>query len=439
MLITNFPPISSVLNKLILVFLALHVQHAIAQNEEYNIDSMARLFVHSESVDIKTFDLLFRHLNQQYPEELAHLGEVLLKKSIGKQYADGIYRAHDAFGFYFMSKGYYDFALKLLLRSKKHYEETDNLVYKMKNYYYIGRVYVGIGNLADGILWCEKSLELAEDNPDRSSLYTLRTDLATLYFRNNNYPQGILLLDKNQAEWPYLNKQQKTELLTLQGNYLIHHKKNQEAKKKYDQALEIALQTNNQVLIATTNTNLGIYEFEYDINKSKAYFLESLRCARLSSYANKISLDHFNLGFWYLGAEDIDSAVVHFESSYEEAKKINLYSYMLDALQELIGIERGRANWSRVDELHNLVADTKTNQYNALIQSYEDLALFDNLNLLKSEDNQTLDFRKNKLFGLESWIFWLFIILMTIIAMLSTALIILIRHKRPINDEDSLS
>lgn len=350
-----------------------------AQGEMLNIDSLANVFINHEKVDLQTFDLLFHEVHLMYPEELAHFAEILLKRSIQQDVQEGIYRAHDAFGFYFLSKGYFNHAFHLLLKAKKFYETEDLLLYRMKNYYYIARVYVGLGNLEDAINWIHKSIDLAEKNPDRNSLYTLRNDLATVYFRAGNYEKGKELLDLNDQEWAQLSSLHRADLRTSQGNYLMQLKKSKEAKKKYDEAQKLALKTENPVLIATSYTNLAIYEFDYDIQKAKKHFESSLYYAHMSNYPDKIALDYYNLAYWHFATDDLDSALHYFQTSYIYAEQVNSYNYMLDALQEMMGIHRQNENWQQVDELQSEILDIKSKQYQQLMESYNDLALFEDI------------------------------------------------------------
>lgn len=398
-----------------------------AQDGIYNIDSLANIFVQQNSVDLKTFDLLVKELNQSYPDELAHLSETLLKRAVRENNKDGIHRAYDAFGLYYLSKGYYNQAFKLLFKSKKYYEQTQNLTYQMKNFYYIGRTYFSMGNMNEAILWMEKSIGLAENNPDRTTLYTVRNDLATVYYRASNYPKFKKLLDQNEAEWDYLTRELKVNLRTQQGNYLMINGKNDEAKKHYDEANKLAFETGNHIIIGTTYTNLAIYEFDYDIKKSKELFESSLRHAHLSNYADKISLDYYNLAFWFLGTDKIDSAFYYFQASYTSAKSVNNFNYMLDALEEMIAIERTREKWNSVDELHNLVRDIKSVQFKELMNSFDELASFENLGNI---DQTTLNDKMHSgfsFFGLEKSVFWLIVSLITLVLVLFSALLIVMR------------
>lgn len=414
-----------------LFFFLLCVVHFYRSQEGiYNIDSLANVFVHQNRVDLKTFDFLVKELNQLYPEELAHLSETLLKRSVRENNLDGIHRAYDAFGLYYLSKGYYNQAFKLLFKSKKYYEQTLNLNYQMRNYYYIGRTYFSMGNLNEAILWMEKSLGLAEDNPDRTTLYTIRNDLATVYYRASNYPKAKKLLDQNEDEWDYLTQELRVNLRTLQGNCLMVNGKNDEAKKYYDEANRLALETENHILIGTTYTNLAIYEFDNDPQRSKELFESSLRNALISNYADKISLDYYNLAFWFLGTDQLDSAFYYFQASYNTAKSVNNFNYMLDALEEMIAIDRTRENWNSVDDLHNLVREIKSTQFKELMNSFEELASIEQMGHIDQTISNESKHSGFSFFGLEKWVFWLIVSLLTLVLVLLYALLIVtkVRH-----------
>ena len=409
---------------MVVVFLLLSsTVETFAQNGQANIDSLANSFVQQEQVDLKTFDILFKELHQMYPEELALLAEILLKRSVQQDVMDGVYRAHDAFGVYFISKGYYNQAFQLLLRAKDYYEKTDNLSYKMKNYYYIGRYYAGIGSLSESFFWMEKSLALAEMNPERSSLYNVRNDLATLYFKDSNFVACKKLIDLNVKEWEQLGKEIQVNTKTLEGNYLMHKGNKKEAKISYDAANKLAFETDNKVMLASTFTNLGIFEYEYDQAKSKDYFESSLYYSKLSNYNEKIASDYYNLAFWHVGVNEIDSALYYFESSYNTAEKVKSYSNMLDALQEMIQIHRNQKNWTKVDDLHKKVQSIKNMQYEELMQSFEDLNMFEAFNSFTTKEIQKDD-NQLKILGLElsKDSLWLLVFLVTLSILQALAL-----------------
>lgn len=419
---------------LVACLIALVLPNGRAQGEMLNIDSLALVFMNREKVDLKTFDLLFVEVHLMYPEELAHFAEILLKRSIQQEVPEGIYRAHDAFAFYFLSKGYFNHAFRLLLKAKNYYESEDLLLYRMKNYYYIARVYVAMGNLSDAINWMYKSIDLAEKNPDRNSLYTLRNDLATIYFRAGNYENGKAQLDLNEKEWAQLSLPHQVDLRTLQGNYLMNLQKSSEAKAKYVVARELALKTESPILIATSYTNLGIYEFDYDIQKSKEHFESSLFYAHMSNYPDKIALDYFNLAFWHYATESLDSALYYFETSYLVVEKVNAFTPMLDALEEMIGIHRQNENWQKVDELQGKIQEIKTKQYQQLMQSYNDLSLFDELESSTAKENSARQ-QDGYLFGLQenSKTFWVVILLIAFVCIQSTVIFFLYKRQKLLN------
>ncbi len=409
--------------------LSFGVASSRAQGEKLDIDSLANIFINYENVDLKTFDLLFHEVHLMYPDELAHFAEILLKRSIQQDVQEGVYRAHDAFAFYFLSKGYFNHAFKLLLKAKKFYESEDHLLYRMKNYYYIARVYVAMGNLNDAINWMQKSMDLAEKNPDRNSLYTLRNDITHVYFRVSNYEKGKEQLDLNETEWGHLSSLHRVDLRTLQGNYLMNLKKSKEAKTKYDEALSIAIKTDDPVLIATCYTNLGIYEFEYDVAQSKAFFETSLYYAQMSNFPDKIALDYYNLASWHYAVDDLDSALHYFSTSYKVVEQVNSYAPMLDAIYEMVDIHRTKENWPEVDRLQTKIQAIKTEQYTQLMQSYDDLNIFESQNPIDAPELSS--FSKNRSFlGIDTTTSSFRIILFLIFVVFIQTITILVLYKR---------
>ncbi len=401
-IVVSFAPIDATMfrDAFVFIFFAFLSFHVFASERKSDIDSMANRFLRSENIDLKTFDLLFIELQTLYPEELAHLAENLLQRSIEKGFRDGIFRAHDAYGMYFISKGYHNQAFKLLLRAKNYYESNNMFYYCMKNYFYIAKAYIALGNLEEAILWMHKSKVLAELNPVRTSLYSLRIDLATVYFRLGRFKEGKALLDQNEKEWDQLTEFLKVTQTTLLGNYEIQLENYKEAEKYYQRANAMALAVEDPVTISNSYANLGILDFELEGNDSKKYFELSLRYAHLSNYSPLIARQYFNLASWHLAFNFLDSALVHFENSFQVAQRVNSYVDMLDALEEITSIHRMKKSWDAVDSLHQKIIQTKSDQYKELMQSFDDLNMFENLENFEVE--QSLE-EKSVFSG---WSFW---------------------------------
>lgn len=390
------------------------------QEEQLNIDSLANVFIQSPSIDLQTFDLLFIELHALYPVELAHMAEILLERSIKENRPIGIYRAYDAYGYYLLSRGLHQQALKLFLKSKKYYETHNLLSYKTKNYYYLGRLYMAMGNNDEAVIWVRKSLSLAELGPDRSKVHNLRVDLAAIYFASSKYEHGKKLLDENYKEWDDLEIIHRIMQLKLYGNYYIYFKDYDRAKEYYIKALDLSIKSDNPIQIADAYTNLAIYQFEYDVQESKRLFEKSLYFAHLSNSPSKISTNYYNLASWYYGVGNLDSAYVNFDVSYRIAESSNLYQNMVDALDEMLNIRRDQNDFQKVDELHQKIQDVKAIQYEMTMKVFDEISTFDSFVL--DGDQKTSNQKKGIFATLSTSHYW--VILLVLVVLAQTGIII---------------
>jgi len=148
-----------------LVFIASLAVSAPGFTQQYNIDSLLAEFKHAPGIDLRTYDQLFIALYPEYLEELVLVAEDLLTKSVQKQNMNGMHRAADAFGIYLVQKGQFNQAFKILYRSMRFYERTDNQAYLMKAYGYLGALNMAWNNEEQAIEYYERMLALSEKNP----------------------------------------------------------------------------------------------------------------------------------------------------------------------------------------------------------------------------------------------------------------------------------
>ena len=346
--------------------------------QQYNIDSLLQEFKYSDGVDLRTYDQLFIALYPEYMEELVLVAEDLLTQSVRTKNMNGMHRAADAFGVYFVQKGYFNQAFKILYRSMRYYERTENQAYLMKAYHYLGSLFLSWGNVEESIYWFEKCREIAKENPDKMYLHTVQNNLVLAYMKIPDNKQALHYLNANEKDSLILSAENKIIMLNLKGNYWLALDNIELAKGFYKKSKDASLLQNKGRHISTAYTNLAVVEFSSDIELSKTYFDSSVNYAKQSGLNEKISLAYFNLAAWHAETQNIDSSIYYFSQSFSYASEINNYENMVDALDEMSGLYREMNKWISVDSINGILREVKTQQYNELLNMESDYDLLEN-------------------------------------------------------------
>ncbi len=350
----------------ILIFVFL-IWSAPSFAQQYNIDSLLLEFKHAPGVDLRTYDQLFIALYPEYMEELVLVAEDLLTRSVQTQNMNGMHRAADAFGIYFVQKGYFNQAFKILYRSMRFYERTENQAYLMKAYHYLGTLFLSWGNTDEAIYYYKLALKLATISPNPVALFTSRTNLALAYFQKQRYDAGIELLKENMESSHLMNEESIATTLNLLGNYYLDKYILDSAKFYYKECIQYSQKISKDRITSTAYANLAICEFGDAPDESLHLFEESYRYAIKSQSKERISVSLFNIASWHLEFEDYPNALRFYSESYEVAKQSNLYISMFDALDEIADVYRSQNNWVKVDSINLIIRDIRTQQYHEFI------------------------------------------------------------------------
>lgn len=363
--------------KCIALFLSIFVQTS-SFSQAANIDSLLQEFKYAPGVDLRTYDQLFIALYPEHMEELVMVAEDLLTRSVREQNMSGMHRAADAFGIYFVQKGHFNQAFKILYRSMRFYQRSENQAYLMKAYHYLGTLFLSWGNTDEAIYYYKTLLKLAESNPNQLALYTARSNLALAYFNKQRYDLGIILLRQNESSSHLMNAESLATLYNLLGNYYLNRNSIDSAKLNYSKSIIQSNLISENRLISTAYANLAICEFGDDPEESLRLFEESYQFALKSTSTERISVSLFNLASWHLEFEDQERALDYYTQSYQVAARANSYINMFDALDEIAEIYRSQNNWEKVDSINLLVRDIKSQQYNEFIDLSADVELLEN-------------------------------------------------------------
>jgi len=381
------------------LFFASHIK-VCAQAK--NLDSLLQEFKYSEGVDLRTYDQIFIAVYPEYLSELIVVAEDLLARSVSKGNADGMHRAADAFGLYFMSKGYFNQAFKLLYRSMRYYEKTENPSYLIKGYHYLGTLYFKWGKYSEAIYWFEKCKFLAEQSPERFQLHTALINLSNSFIHFGDEQQALAYLNISKSELAYMNDETQANFHTLYGNICMNRNQVDSAQYYYKKSLEISLKSTQNSSISIAYMNLGILAFQSDVNLSKIYFDSSLYFANNSGIMERISLSYFNLSSWYYGTDSVELAIRCLNKSYEYAKAVNSYSDMTDVLVELSSIYQEKNDWQRSDSIQQIIRGIDGRIYNEFSSAQIDMEKLDDLFINEQNKNMRLSYKTDRFLNIRA-------------------------------------
>lgn len=349
----------------------------ISWSQNNKIDSLMLIFLNSDQVELKTFDLLVSELYPDYVEELSYAAEILQHRAVSQNNLIAGYRANDAFGMYHLKKGAHQRALNLVYKSMRYYEKQNLTHYKLKAYIQMAYIFYEWGSYQDALHWFIKALAYAEENSKEQILYKIRGDIALTYFNLNQLDKGYQYIQKNDRDYKNMDIFSQTKHKHLKGIYEQGLGEDDSFIDHLKEAKQLALQTDDYKLICISYMNLGIALFSEDVAYSKACFDSSLYYAFGSLSKKHIGWAEYNLASWFFELNQLDSALYYYQKSYT-----NYYSHgdvinAIDALEEMGVVYRLLKNWSEVDRLQKEIVRLKDEQYNALRNAYKEMDAID--------------------------------------------------------------
>jgi hypothetical protein len=367
--------------------------HTTIFGQHYNIDSLLTEFKYNPGVDLRTYDQLFMALYPEYMEELVLVAEDLLKRSVHEGNNNGMHRAADAFGLYFASKGHFNQAYKVLHRSMRFYERTENQAYLMKAYGYMGALFMAWDNSQQAVFWYSKLVSLSKLNTSENIHHSALNNLCLAYFSTNRFDLGLETLKKNSEFYELMNNENKAIYLNLFGNFYLEKFNIDSAKHYYQKSIEEALIHSGYRLVSTAMANLAICEFYQDSPSSLDLFKSSYEYALKSKSIERISVSLFNLASWHLENNNQERGLFYLNESYMAAVQHKSYRNIFDALDEIAEIYREQGNWHSVDSVNAIIRDFKTQQYQDFLSLTEDTELLESVfeNDLSEQNKKVLN------------------------------------------------
>ena len=259
-----------------------------------------------------------------------------LKKSEEIDYANGKAMVYRYMGLIHYRKGEISKAVDYWTKAADLYLEQNNIGDYAKMLNNIALVYKKQGNYQNALTILHKVADVFEKNKDYYSLATVQMNISNIYKAKGDLGRSLqTLIDAleklESSEQTDENLRLRADIYNSMANIYRWQRDYDNAKKKYEQALDIYKQIDNKDGIATVNLNLGVLEYDnHRYNEALKYYKEALKQATSAVNEPMLALSNYNIGDVYIKLED-----------YQKA-----HEYILKSLKlyEKLGDKRGIAS-----------------------------------------------------------------------------------------------
>jgi tetratricopeptide (TPR) repeat protein len=132
----------------------------------------------------------------------------------------------------------------------------------------------------------------------------------------------------------------------IYGQLYINQNKLEEAIEYLDRSMEFNLSTGNSKLIGNGYTNIAIASFiKEDFRRAEEYFQLALSYRIEGKDHFFIAESYFNLGDFYFATNELDSALVFYNKSFDIASEHENKIGMVDALEQISQVHEGQGQF----------------------------------------------------------------------------------------------
>ena len=349
---------------------------------------------------------------------------------------DAIAMSNYIFGHYLNDNSLFSESLRKLEEANKYYEfkENDSMLAVVSN---------ALGNN----YYLQSERKKAEEYYLKSIKEGKRTgivkfealsfaNLARIYISQEKYDEAKKLLN----EYIKLNKD-KSHIRNLgtayglYGQFYLNQKKFDKAILNLEQSMEYNLATGNNQLIGNGYTNLAIAAyFKNDLERAKNYFKLALAYIEKSGSAYYIAESHFNIGDFFFGINQLDSAEVAYKRSLKVARESENLVGEKDALMQLSEVYDSLDMHDKESEMLRAYIDVnETLNKERISRELASLRLSFAQNLEQQEylTEQREDKLRNQIEDVNTvWDYWIWIVLICVLTVAGFVLLSYGKTKR---------
>lgn len=267
-------------------------------------------------------------------------------------------------GSYLIRTGNQEKGIEYLKAANAYFTKKENYILQTETLNEIGNGYLYFSKPRVAEKYYLKSLKCGKKSPDPTSAFLAEVNLAQAYIDMGNTTKATAILNhyKNQAK-----KMKKLESVSnayaLLGAIQSGKGKFSLSKELFRKSAYYGFASNAIAQIAHAYTNMAIVYFQ-EANQKEAlnYFNKSLEIRLKTKNVRSISESYFNLGEYYSGIGDVQTAALYYEKCQDYCKENNLLKEEMEVLLSLINIDKIAKNFE--------IAVQKMEGYIALQKKY---------------------------------------------------------------------
>ena len=267
-------------------------------------------------------------------------------------------------GSYLIRTGNQEKGIEYLKAANFYFTKKENYILQTETLNEIGNGYLYFSKPRVAEKYYLKSLKCGKKSPDPTSAFLAEVNLAQAYIDMGNTTKATAILNhyKNQAK-----KMKKLESVSnayaLLGAIQSGKGKFSLSKELFRKSAYYGFASNAIAQIAHAYTNMAIVYFQEGNQKEALnYFNKSLEIRLKTKNVRSISESYFNLGEYYSGIDDVQTAALYYEKCQDYCKENNLLKEEMEVLLSLINIDKMAKNFE--------IAVQKMEGYIALQKKY---------------------------------------------------------------------
>lgn len=250
-------------------------------------------------------------------------------------------------GSYLIRTGNQEKGIEYLKAANVYFTKKENYILQTETLNEIGNGYLYFSKPRIAEKYYLKSLKCGKKSPDPTSAFLAEVNLAQAYIDMGNTTKASAILNhyKNQAK-----KMKKLESVSnayaLLGAIQSGKGKFSLSKELFRKSAYYGFASNAIAQIAHAYTNMAIVYFQEGNQKEALnYFNKSLEIRLKTKNVRSISESYFNMGEYYSGIDDFQTAALYYEKCQVYCKENNLLKEEMEVLLSLINIDKMAKNF----------------------------------------------------------------------------------------------
>lgn len=282
---------------------------------------------------------LFHYVNLRLDNDsILYYIKDLQKQGLKQHRDDVLAMANYGMGTYLREKSLFDESENKLKNALKYYLKVGNDTMTTDTYNALGNTAFLSGDISKAEILYTKSLRYGKQSGEKKFEMLPIPNIAKIHIQQGKYEEA----EKSIKEYIAFYKKTNGSLRSLaaayglMGQLHLERKDYDKAINDYNNSMEYGLTVGSMKTVANCYTNLGIVEYLSNNNeRSEQYFRLALAYRLKDDNKFFIAEGYYNLGDFYSGLEENDSAIANYKKSAEVAKSVNNLRTQMDALSQL--------------------------------------------------------------------------------------------------------